>query len=308
VPVLRPEGGAYLANLQATQTLFRQALHSRHGGQGSGRAWVQVDGSRTGFGAMNQQLDVKGNRQAIRVGTDAWRNDAGSGAGLMLSSGNATSTSTNPVSGYYARGKVQGQALGLYGTLRPGSAADAGAGFHLDGSLQRARFRNRVEGVGLAIESYDSRGWQGAIETGYTFHLGHRQHAAIRLEPQLQLGYNRWTELRHTEINETVVSARSANGLNSRVGLRLSGVARRSPGAAEVQPYLVANWLHDRAASQVWMDDERVEARIPRTRAEISAGAFLKFASGLGAWAGVARQQASGFQLTTVQLGMSHGW
>ncbi|WP_457321746.1 autotransporter outer membrane beta-barrel domain-containing protein, partial [Stenotrophomonas sp. P5_B8] len=93
VPVLRPEGGAYLANLQATQTLFRLGYHDRHAGQNSGRAWARVDGSRTGFDAVGRQLDVHGNSQSLSVGADVWRNDAGSGAGVMLSSGNATSTS-----------------------------------------------------------------------------------------------------------------------------------------------------------------------------------------------------------------------
>lgn len=37
-PVLRPEGGAYLANLQAAQTMFRLGYHDRHAGQNSGRA------------------------------------------------------------------------------------------------------------------------------------------------------------------------------------------------------------------------------------------------------------------------------
>lgn len=170
-PVLRPEGGAYLANLQAAQTMFRLGYHDRHAGQNSGRAWARVDGSRTGFDAVSQQLDVQGNSQSLSVGADVWRNDAGSGVGVMLSSGNATSTSTNALTGYYARGKVKGEALGVYGTWRTGNAVDPYAGFYVDGSVQRAQFRNRVEGVGLDAERYDSRGWQGAIETGYAFRV-----------------------------------------------------------------------------------------------------------------------------------------
>jgi len=305
VPVLRPEGGAYLANLQATQTLFRMGYHDRHAGQNNGRAWARVDGSRTGFDAVSRQLDVQGNSQSLSVGADVWRNDTGSGAGVMLSSGNATSTSTNPLSGYYARGKVKGEALGVYGTWRAGNAMDPYAGFYLDGSLQRAQFRNRVEGVGLATERYDSRGWQGAIETGYAFRVRGSQ---IFLEPQLQVGYNRWDELRHAEANGTVVTTQDADGLYGRVGLRLSGVTRWGDGAADVQPYIAVNWLHTRAESQVWMDDERVDARIPRSRAEVSAGASLKFANGFGAWAGLARQQASGYHQTSAQLGMSYSW
>lgn len=307
-PVLRPEGGAYLANLQSAQNMFRLGYHDRHAGQNSGRAWARVDGARTGFDAVSQQLDVQGNSQSLSVGADVWRNDTGSGVGVMLSSGNATSTSTNALTGYYARGKVKGEALAVYGTWRAGNAVDPYAGFYVDGSVQRAQFRNRVEGVGLDAERYDSRGWQGAIETGYAFRVGGAQAGGIFLEPQLQVGYNRWDDLRHTEANGTVVTTQDADGLYGRVGLRLSGVTRWGDGAADVQPYIAANWLHTRAESQVWMDDERVDARIPRSRAEVSAGASLKFANGFGAWAGLARQQASGYHQTSAQLGMSYSW
>jgi autotransporter family porin len=308
VPVLRPEGGAYLANLQASQNLFRLGYHDRHAGQNSGRAWARVDGSRTGFDAISRQLDVQGNSQSLSVGADVWRNDDGSGVGVMLSSGNATSTSTNPLSGYYARGKVKGEALGIYGTWRAGNTADPYAGFYVDGSVQRAQFRNRVEGVGLETERYDSRGWQSAIETGYAIRVGGAENGGVFLEPQLQVGYNRWDDLRHTEANGTVVTTRDSDGLYGRVGVRLSGVTRFGDGTTNVQPYIAANWLHTRAESQVWMDDERVDARIPRSRAEVSAGASLKFANGLGAWAGLARQQASGYHQTSAQLGMSYSW
>ncbi|WP_447897570.1 autotransporter family protein, partial [Stenotrophomonas sepilia] len=171
-PVLRPEPGAYLANLQAAQTMFRLGYHDRNAGQNSGRAWARVDGSRNGFDAFSRQLDIRGNSQALTVGADLWRHDSGSSVGVTLSSGNASSTSTNELTGYYARGKVKGEALGIYGTWRGGNGADPYAGFYVDGSLQRAQFRNRVEGIGLDAERYDSRAWQGAVETGYAFRVG----------------------------------------------------------------------------------------------------------------------------------------
>ncbi len=307
-PVLRPEPGAYLANLQAAQTLFRIGYHDRNAGQNAGRAWARVDGARNGFDAVSQQLDIRGNSQALTVGADVWRADTGSSAGVMISSGNASSTSTNPLTGYHARGKVKGEALGIYATWRSRSAADPYAGFYVDGSLQRAQFRNRVEGSGLSPEHYDSRAWQGAIEAGYAFPLGGARNGGLFLEPQLQVGYNRWDALRHTEANGTVVTAQDADGLFGRVGLRLSGVTRWGGAAAEVQPYIAANWLHTRAESQVRMDDEVVDARIPRSRAEVSAGASVKFANGMGAWGGISRQQSSGYHLTSAQLGMSYSW
>ncbi|WP_295568923.1 autotransporter outer membrane beta-barrel domain-containing protein [uncultured Stenotrophomonas sp.] len=307
-PVLRPEPGAYLANLQAAQTMFRLGYHDRHAGQNAGRAWARVDGSRNGFDAVSQQLDIRGNSQALTAGADLWRADSGSSVGVMLSTGNASSTSTNELTGYYARGKVKGEALGLYGTWRGGNGADPYAGFYVDGSVQRAQFRNRVEGIGLATERYDSRAWQGAVETGYAFRVGGASNGGIYLEPQLQVGYSRWDDYRHTETNGTVVGAENADGLFGRAGVRLSGVTHWGNGVAEVQPYLAANWLHTRAESQISMDGEVVDARIPRSRGEFSFGASVKFGSGVGIWAGIARQQGQGYHQTSAQLGVNYRW
>ncbi|MGF6416742.1 autotransporter family porin [Stenotrophomonas sp. AN71] len=308
VPLLRPEVGAYLANLHAAQNMFRLGYHERHAGQNSGRAWARVDGTRNGFDAISRQLDIRGNSQALTVGADLWRADNGSSAGVMLSTGNASSTSTNEVTNYYARGKVKGEALGLYGTWRGGNGADPYAGFYVDGSVQRAQFRNRVQGIGLAEERYDSRAWQGAVETGYAFRLGGASNGGIFLEPQLQVGYNRFSDSRHTEVNGTTVANDDANGLFGRAGLRLSGVTRWGNGAAEVQPYLAANWLHNRNDSQIRMNDEVADARVPRSRGEFSGGASVKFANGIGAWGGLSLQRASGYHQTTAQVGVSYSW
>ncbi|WP_256843765.1 autotransporter outer membrane beta-barrel domain-containing protein, partial [Pseudomonas aeruginosa] len=79
--------------------------------------------------------DIRGNSQALTVGADLWRHDSGRSVGVMLASGNASSTSTNELTGYYARGKVKGEALGIYGTWRGGNGADPYAGFYVDGSV-----------------------------------------------------------------------------------------------------------------------------------------------------------------------------
>lgn len=288
--------------------MFRLGYHDRHAGQNAGRAWARVDGSRNGFDAISRQLDIRGNSQALTVGADLWRHDSGSSVGVMLSSGNASSTSTNELTGYYARGKVKGEALGIYATWRGGNGADPYAGFYVDGSVQRAQFRNRVEGIGLDTERYDSRAWQGAVETGYAFRVGGANNGGIYLEPQLQVGYSRWDSNRHTEANGTVVSTENANGVFGRAGLRLSGVTRWGNGAAEVQPYLAANWLHTRAESQIRMDDEIADARVPRSRGEFSGGASVKFSNGIGAWGGLSLQKASGYHQTSAQVGVSYSW
>ncbi|HFF5962964.1 autotransporter outer membrane beta-barrel domain-containing protein [Stenotrophomonas maltophilia] len=181
--------------------------------------------------------------------------------------GNAGGTSTNALTGYYARGKVKGAALGVYGTWRP-PHEDPYAGFYVDVSLQTP-------------ERYDSKARQGAVEAGYAMRVGGAANGGLYLEPQLQVGYNRWDDLRHTEANGTVVTRRDADGLFGRAGVRLDGVTRWGTSAAQVQPYVAAHWLHQRAASGVLMDDEAVDAYIPRSRGEFSAAASLKFANGV---------------------------
>lgn len=308
VPILRPEPGAYLANLAAAQGMFNLGYHERHAGQNSGRAWARVDGSRKGFSAMSQQLDVTGNSEALTLGADLWRGANGSTAGVMLSSGNATSTSKSTLTQYYARGKVKGEALGVYGTLRYGNAADPYTGLYIDGSVQRAQFRNRVQGLALDAERYDTRAWQGAVEAGYAFPMGGGGTSTMYLEPQLQIGYSRWDSYRHTESNGTDVAANNAGGMFGRVGVRLSGVTRWSRSAAQVQPFLAVNWLHNRSEAEISMDGENVDARIPRSRAEVSAGASVKFTQRLGLWGSLSRQEGSGYHQTSARVGLSYDW
>jgi len=64
------------------------------------------------FQAVGRQLDVRGNSQALSVGVDLLGNADGRALGVMLSSGNASTTSTYELTGYYVRGKVRGEALG----------------------------------------------------------------------------------------------------------------------------------------------------------------------------------------------------
>ncbi|WP_312320661.1 autotransporter outer membrane beta-barrel domain-containing protein [Stenotrophomonas sp.] len=308
VPVLRPEPGAYLANHQAADGMFRLGYHHRQAGQNSGRAWARVDGSRSGFGANLQQLNVHGSSQALSVGAQVFGTENGSGVGVMVGSGNASSTSTSELTGYNARGKVKGNAVGVYGTWRTGAGADPYAGLYVDGSVQRVMFRNEVEGAALATERYDSRAWQSAVEVGYAFAISRGPNSSVFVEPQLQVGYTRWDSLQHTERNGTVVRAEDANGAFGRAGVRISGVTRWGGSAAEVQPYVAASWLRNASNPYVRMDDEAVDARIPRQRGEFSAGASVRFPGGFGAWAGLTLQRGSGYHQRSAQLGLSYRW
>ncbi|MHC1671874.1 autotransporter outer membrane beta-barrel domain-containing protein [Stenotrophomonas maltophilia] len=305
--VLRPESGAYAANLQSAQTLFALDYQGRSSGQNTGRAWARVDAAHGSFDAIGGQLDVHSSSEALTIGTDLWRTASGSGMGVMLSTGKASNVSVSGVTGFDAKGKVRGEALGVFATLRADQGDDPYSGLYLDMALQRARFSNRVQGRSLAEERYETRLWQGTLESGYAIRVGGRANGGIYLEPQLQLAYSRWDGYDHVEANGTAISTSETNGLTGRVGVRVSGVTRWGYRAAEVQPFVSVMWRHIHSMPEITMDRQIVEADIPRSFGEISAGANVKFANGFSAW-GRLLVGGGGVNSNGAQIGFGYRW
>lgn len=304
-PVLRPETGAYLANQFAVDQLLRHGWRDRQGGSFNDdgvRGWARVDANQSKLGAVNDQLDLRVDRSRVQLGADMGVFDSGRGrVGVMATLAQSSATSRSELTGYSAKGKVEGGALGVYGSWNN----DA---MYLDASVQRGQFRNRVQGEGLAEERYDSDIWQSALEAGYRIGIGQIGSTAVSLQPELQLIYTNTSTDRHEETNGTVVRALDDNGLSGRVGLRLQGEGHSTAGAS-VSPYVVANWYRDGANNGIAFDDEVLKAGIPRNRYELSAGARVQFRSGLSAWGGFGVMRGDhGYRETTANLSVAYKW
>ena len=304
-PVLRPEAGAYLANQFAMDQLLRHGWRDRQGGSTAidgVRGWARVDGTQSKLSAVEDQLDLRVDRSRLQLGADVGVFDNGGGrVGVMGTLAQSSATSRSQLTGYSARGKVEGGALGVYGNWN----TDA---LYVDASVQRGQFRNRVQGEGLAEERYDSDIWQSSLEAGYRFDIGQIGNTALRLQPELQLVYTDATTDVHTEANGTVVRSLGDSGLGGRVGLRLQGDGRSTVGAS-VSPYVVANWYRDGASNGMAFDDEALKAGVPRNRYELNAGARIDFRSGLSGWGGLGVMRGDhGYREATANLGMSYRW
>jgi len=305
IPVLRPEAGAYLANQFALDQMLRHSYRDRQGGAAAAdgiRGWARVDATQSKLGAVDDQLDLRVDRSRLQLGADLGVFDDGRGrVGVMGTAARSTATSRSDVTGFSARGKMEGGALGVYGNW----ANDA---MYVDASVQRGQFRNRVQGDGLAEERYDSDIWQSSVEAGYRFDIGQIGGTALSLQPELQLIYTDATTDVHTETNGTVVRAAGNSGLSGRAGLRLQGESRSAAGAS-VSPYLAANWYRDGAGNGIAFDDEVLKAGIPRNRYELSAGARVEFRSGFSAWGGFGVMRGdSGYREATANLSLSYRW
>ncbi|WP_448133002.1 autotransporter family protein [Stenotrophomonas rhizophila] len=306
-PVLRPEAGAYLANQSAAMGMFQHRLHDRIGAPGlaEGRgAWARVGRQQADFQAVDGQLAVDGNTSLLQVGSDVWQRN-GATVGLTLGSGRADSTVVSTLTGYTAKGRVRGTAIGAYATWlqRPGHVEGA----YLDASVQRGRFDNRVDGVDLPREQYDARVLNTSVEGGYTFNVWQGPHAALYVQPQLQLSHVHHRVDRHVERNGTRIDNADSSGVSGRLGVRVFGHDMRAGNI--VQPYMAVNWLRGMRASTLDFNGETLGADVPRDRYEVQAGAELKLGQRWSAWGGMSVQRgAYDYRNVGGQLGMRVRW
>ncbi len=305
-PVLRPEAGAYLANQFAMDQLLRHSWRDRQGGSMAAedgvRGWARVDANQSKLSAVEDQLDLRVDRSRVQLGADLGVFDGGRGrVGVMGTLAQSSATSRSLLTGYSAKGKVEGGALGVYSSWTTEA-------LYVDASVQRGQFRNRVQGEGLAEERYDSDIWQSALEAGYRIGIGQIGSTALSLQPELQLIYTDASIDRHEEANGTVVRSLGDSGLSGRAGLRLQGEGHSTAGAS-VSPYVVANWYRDGASNGMAFDDEALKASVPRNRYELNAGARVDFRSGLSAWGGLGVMRGDhGYRETTANLSIAYKW
>jgi len=306
-PVLRPEAGAYLANQSAAINMFAHRLNDRIGAvslQDGPTAWARVGRQQADFSAVGGQLSVDGNTSVLQIGSDLLRR-GNAAFGVMLGSGRTDSTVVSELTGYSAKGRVRGNAVGVYGTWM--QDADGTQGAYIDANLQYGRFDNRVKGVGLEPEQYDSRMASASLEAGYTFNVWQGASSQLYLQPQLQLSYADFRADRHVEHNGTVIDRADAGGLNGRVGVRVFGGGTAAGNV--VQPYIGVNWLRGSGTSALQFNGDRLGADVPRNRYEVQAGAQLRLGQRWSAWGDLSVQRGDhGYRNVGGQVGLRMAW
>lgn len=308
--IVRPEAGAYLANQAAAVSLFQHRLQDRDGADGlggiRGAGWLRVSSSHTRQDVAGQ-LAVTGRASVLMGGMDVlhWGGASQGRAGVLLATGQASTDVQSQLSGYTATGTVKGGALGIYATWLQRPAEGAGA--YADGWVQHGRYRNTVQGIGLAKERQDAQTQAASLETGYAWAVRMRSGARLMVQPQLQVTYTDYRTDRLTEHNGTQVAAGGAGGLSSRLGVRLSGDVRSED--RRVQPFIAAHWLHEGGGNRIWMDDALIEGAVAKNRYEVRGGAMLQLGTRWSAWGELGLQRGDGdYRSASAQLGLKACW
>ena len=259
---VKPELGSYAANMLASNTLFTMSLNDRLGEtrysdalksqKHSGNVWIRMAGGKSHTEMADDQLTNRGDWGLVQVGGDvvSW---AGSGdhrfhVGLMMGYAHQNEKTRSSAIGATSKGKVSGYSAGLYATYM--NAAPAATGPYVDTWLLWQKFKNKVDPSNSVEESYDSKGFTGSIEAGYTFGLkdwvsadGTKNAARLQLQAQvIRMGVR---ADQHIDAENFTVAGTGAGNIRTRVGATVYHLFTNEKTGRAVKPFIGLNWYHD---------------------------------------------------------------
>ncbi len=329
VHMVRPETGAYSANLQGSRTLFNLSLNDRAGTSlytdpltgetHSTSMWMSNEGGRNTARLADGQNKTSINRYVLQLGGDvaAWESDAAGrlSVGVMGGYANQSSNTRNALTGNDAKGSVNGYTAGLYGTWHQNPADRSG--LYMDSWLQYGWFNNEVKGKDLAPETYKSHGLGASVETGYSWRLlsllsSKGTEGSFWLQPHAQV---QWTGVKaddHTESNGTRVQGTGSDGVETKLGVRafLKGKAAQDQGTArEFEPFVEANWIYRTENDGVRMNGDEDHITGVRNAGELKAGVEGQLTEKLSMDVSVGQQVAGkGYSDTEGVLGLKYSF
>lgn len=325
--VNRPEGGSYIANLVAANTMFINRLHDRLGEAQYTDAltgekkvtslWLRQIGGHNDWRDGSGQLQTQSNSYVAQLGGDVaqWStNGLNRGhIGLMAGYGNSHNNTHSSVTGYSSKGSVSGYSVGAYGTWFANDADKSG--LYVDSWLQYSWFNNHVNGQDLAGESYKSKGLTASLETGYTLKMSEFSGSKGTLnewfiQPQAQATWMGVKADQHREENGTVVNSDGDGNLQTRLGMRTylkSHHAIDNGKDREFEPFVETNWIHNTKAFSATMDGDRISQAGAKNIGEIKVGVEGQLNNNLNLWGNIGEQIGDkGYNNATAMIGVKY--
>lgn len=321
--VYRPEVGAYLANLQAANTLFTLTLDDREGGTEyfdpiSGEMkktamWLRQEGGHNRFSSGNDQLKTQSNRYVAQLGGElvngSFTGDDRWDAGVMAGYANQQANTRSHLTGYRADSQIEGYSAGGYLTWFEN--AQRKTGWYVDSWALYNWFNNDLTGSGQPSESWKSHGITASLETGHISQLAQYARTAVYIQPQAQVI---WMGVKNNgplvENNGTTVQDVNSGNIQTRLGVRLylKGHSHLDDDQQrEFKPYIEANWLHNSENFGVRMNGETVSVDGARNIAQLKLGVQGQLTPSLNLWGGTAVQVGdNSYSDASVMLGVKY--
>ena len=322
--VVRPEAGSYIANHAAGNTLFTTRLHDRlgetqytdvlTGEEKVTSMWLRQIGGRNNFKDSSGQLKTSTNRYVMQLGGDIaqWSTDGLDRwhLGLMAGYANAKSHTHSNKSRHDSRSSIDGYSVGAYGTWYNNDADKTG--LYVDTWLLYNWFKNSVNGDDLPSESYDSSGFTGSVESGYTFKVRESERRKVFIQPKAQLTWMGVKADRHIERNGTRVDSTGNNNLQTRLGVRayMQGNATQDDNKDRTfEPFAEVNWIHNTQRFGVEMNNVKLSQDGARNIGEVKVGIEGQFSQRTSGWINIAQQIGdAGYNDTSGMLGIKYSF
>ncbi|AMO83381.1 autotransporter outer membrane beta-barrel domain-containing protein [Obesumbacterium proteus] len=322
--VVRPEAGSYIANHAAGNTLFTTRLHDRLGETQYTDAltgeekvtsmWLHQIGGRNNFKDSSGQLKTSTNRYVMQLGGDIaqWSTDGLDRwhLGLMAGYANAKSHTHSNKSRHDSRSSIDGYSVGAYSTWYNNDADKTG--LYVDTWLLYNWFKNSVNGDDLPSESYDSNGFTGSVESGYTFKVRESERRKVFIQPKAQLTWMGVKVDRHVERNGTRVDSTGNNNLQTRLGVRayMQGNATQDDNKDRTfEPFAEINWIHNTQRFGVEMNNVKLSQDGARNIGEVKIGIEGQFSQRTSGWINIAQQIGdAGYNDTSGMLGIKYSF
>ncbi|WP_186369520.1 autotransporter outer membrane beta-barrel domain-containing protein [Yersinia bercovieri] len=328
-PLMRPEAGAYTANITAANTMFINRLYDRLGETNyvdtlSGEKkvtsmWLRNLGGHTRFRDSSGQLKTQSNRYVMQLGGDIaqWSRTGSDRThlGVMAGYGNSQSNSRSSTTNYAANGSVNGYNVGIYTTWLANETDNSGA--YVDSWLQYGWFNNDVKGDELEEESYKSQGFTASLETGYTFKTGEfiGSNGSLNqwfIQPQAQAIWMGVKAKDHVEVNGTRIASEGDGNLMTRLGVRtyLKGHNKIDDGKErEFQPYIEINWLHNTNNFGTTMNNVTSAMDGAKNIAEVKVGLEGQISRQLNIWGNIGTQVGDkGYSDSAAMIGVKYNF
>lgn len=325
----RPEGGSYIANLAAANTLFNTRMHDHLGetqyidaltGEKKVTSlWLRQVGVHNNWRDSSGQLKTQANSYVAHLGGDVvqWSTDGLNRGhlGIMTGYANSHNQTHSSVTNYNSKGSISGYSVGVYSTWFA-NGADV-SGLYVDSWLQYSWFSNNVNGEKLASESYKSKGLTASVEMGYNLKMGEFTGSYGTLNewfilPQAQATWMGVKADRHREDNGTLVNSEGDGNVQTRLGIRTylkSHHAIDEGKSRTFEPFIEANWLHNTLSYSAKMDDVRISQAGTRNIGELKVGVEGKINSRLNLWGNVGTQVGDkGYNDSSATIGIKYNF
>ncbi|MEQ5128512.1 autotransporter outer membrane beta-barrel domain-containing protein [Providencia alcalifaciens] len=324
-PLVRPEAGSYLANNIAANTMFNLSLYDRIGsayhadfnGENNHSLWLRQVGEHSSFNDTSDSTKTRANSFTTQLGGDIYKGSSnGNDAitfGVFGGYGYSSSKTKNHLTGYSAKGHVDGYSIGLYGTWFENPQQEKG--LYVDSWLQYAWFNNSVDGQELSTEKYKSKGATVSLEIGSInkvkeFVADDGSRTSLTVKPHSQLIYMGVKPDAFVESNGTVVKSNISENLQTKLGVRLSLNKKFIDVNKEIKditPFVEANWIHNTKGNSVSMNGYNIDEGGVKNLAQFKIGVDGKINNNLSIWANTS-VQAGAHDNTSIQgmVGLSY--